>query len=230
MILRSNFTFLCLAFGVAIFSICLVSCSPTSAHAGWFSDDTDKLCYDVHSNRDYCQRNGARRESLVAGQFNSYYGNRTGSMVDSTGQGLLITTVKSKETVRFLFGGQLLFSAGDSYINSSSAISTTVMSADLIFGISIKPYHDTYIKPVFEIDLIGGLKSIEFTNPPVGIEEKNLKPSYGGKLLLGVDIPFSKTMSLRPALDYQITRVDGIIDNESFVLDALGFSLGLVFH
>ena len=74
-----------------------------------------------------------------------------------------------------------------------------------------------------------GMKLV-FRNPPVGIEEKNLKPSYGGKLLLGVDIPVSKTMSLRPALDYQITRVDGIIDNESFVLDALGFSLGLVFH
>lgn len=202
----------------------------SSAQAGWFSDDTDKLCYDIHGNRDYCQRNGPRRESLVAGQFNSYYGERTGSMVGSFGQGLLITTVKSKDIVRFLFGGQLLYSAANSYINNSSAISTTVMSADLIFGISIKPYNDTYIKPVFEIDLIGGLKSIEFANPPTGIEQKNLKPSYGGKVLLGMDIPVSKTMSLRPALDYQITRVDGLIDNESFVLDALGVSLGLVFH
>lgn len=201
-----------------------------TAHAGWFSDDTDKLCYDVHGNRDYCQRNGARRESLIAGQFNSYYGERTGSMVGSFGQGLLITTVKSRDTVRFLFGGQLLYSAANSYINNGSAIPTTLMSADLIFGISIKPYNDTYIKPIFEIDLIGGLKSIEFVNPPVGVEQKNLKPSYGGKVLIGMDIPFSKTMSLRPALDYQVTRVDGIIDNESFVLDALGISLGLVFH
>jgi hypothetical protein len=201
-----------------------------TAQAGWFSDDTDKLCYDIHGNRDYCQRNGARRESLVAGQFNSYYGERTGSMVGSFGQGLLITTVKSKDAVRFLFGGQLLYTAGNSYINNGSAIPTTVMAADLIFGLSIKPYNDTYIKPVFEIDLIGGLKSIEFSNPPVGIEQKNLKPSYGGKVLLGMDIPISKTMSLRPALDYQVIRVDGIIDNESFVFDALGVSLGLVFH
>lgn len=208
----------------------LIMLFSATANAGWFSDDTDKLCYDIHGNRDYCQRNGARRESLIAGQFNSYYGERTGSMVGSFGQGLLITTVKSKDAVRFLFGGQLLYSAANSYINNSSAIPTTVMMADLIFGLSIKPYNDTYIKPIFEIDLIAGLKSIEFANPPVGIEQKNLKPSYGGKVLLGMDIPISKTMSLRPALDYQVTRVDGIIDNESFVFDALGISLGLVFH
>lgn len=199
------------------------------AQAGLFGDD-DKRCYDWYGNRESCQRLEPRRESLIAGQFNAYYGEETGSMTGSFGQGLLMTTVKSRSVVRFLFGGQLLYSAANSYINNSSAIGTTMMSADLIFGLSIKPYNDTYLKPIFEIDLIGGLKSIEFASPPAGIEEKNLKPSYGGKILLGLDIPISRTSSLRPALDYQITRVDGIIDGESFVLDALGVSLGWVFQ
>lgn len=200
-----------------------------SAQASWFGDE-DKRCYDWHGNRESCQRLDARRESLIAGQFNAYYGEQTGSMTGSFGQGLLMTTVKSKSAVRFLFGGQLLYSAANSYINNSSAIGTTMMSADLIFGLSIKPYNDTYLKPIFEIDLIGGLKSIQFARPPAGIEEKNLKPSYGGKISLGMDIPISRTSSLRPAIDYQITRVDGIIDNETFVLDALGLSIGWVFQ
>ncbi len=201
----------------------------SSSWAGLFGSD-DKRCYDWYGNRESCQRLEPRRESLIAGQFNAYYGQETGSMTGSFGQGLLMTTVKSRNPIRFLFGGQLLYSAANSYINNSSAIGTTMMSADLIFGLSIKPYNDTYLKPVFEIDLIGGLKSIEFASPPAGIEDKNLKPSYGGKISVGIDIPISRTSALRPAIDYQITRVDGIIDGESFVLDALGVSIGWVFQ
>ncbi len=207
----------------------IILATPT-AWCGWFSDDTDKLCYDWYGNRESCKRSDARRESLIGGQFNSYYGSETGSMKGSFGQGLMMTTVKSKNTVRFVFGGQLLFSSANSYINNIDDIPTTLMSADLIFGISIKPYNDTYLKPIFEIDFIGGLKSIEFSSPPAGIDDKNLKPSYGGKISVGLDIPMSRTFSLRPAIDYQITRIDGIIDGESFALDALGISLSLVFQ
>jgi hypothetical protein len=201
-----------------------------TVHAGWFSDDTDKLCYDWFGNREACSRTQPRRESLIAGQFNTYYGEETGSMVGSFSQGVVLSTVKSKNAVRFLFGGQLLFSSANSFINNSNEIPTTMLSADLILGASIKPFHDTYLKPVFEIAFVGGLKSIEFAGPPTGIEEKNLLPSYGGKLSVGIDIPLSKLYAIRPALDYQITRVDGLIDNESFVLDALGISLALVFQ
>lgn len=213
-----------------IFLALLILFTAPNVWGGWFSDDTDKLCYDWYGNRQACSRTDARRESLIGAQFNSYYGNETGSMKGSFGQGLMMTTVKSKDTVRFLFGGALLFSSANSYINNIDDIATTVMSADLIFGISIKPYHDTYLKPVFEIDFIGGLKSIEFASPPAGIEDKYLKPSYGGKISVGLDIPMSRTFALRPAIDYQITRVDGIIDGESFQLDALGISFGLVYQ
>lgn len=202
---------------------------PSLTFAGLFGSD-DGRCYDWYGNRESCNRLEARRETYLGGQFNSYYGERTGSMVGSFGQGAVLTTVKSKDAIRFLFGGQLLYGATNTYINNSSAINTTMMSADLIFGLSIKPFNDTYFKPVFELDLYGGMKSIEFANPPTGVEEKNLKPAYGGKLLVGIDIPLSKTLAIRPALDYQINRVDGIIDGESLVLDALGVSLGLVFQ
>ena len=201
----------------------------SSANAAWFSDENDKLCYDWHGNRESCSRDSTRRESLIAGQFNSYYGNEAGSMTGSFGQGVLLTTVKSKRALRFLFGGQFIYSAANSYINNGSAIPTTMMSVDLVFGASIKPFHDTYLKPIIELSAIAGFKSIEFANPPTGIENKNLKPSYGAKLSLGLDIPLSRFYALRPAIDYQITRVPGIIDNQDFVLDAIGLSLGVVF-
>lgn len=201
-----------------------------ASQAGWFSDDTDKLCYDWYGNREACSRTQARRESLIAGQFNTYYGEETGSMVGSFSQGVVLSTVKSKDSLRFLFGGQLIFASANSFINNSNEIPTTMLSADLIVGASIKPFQDTYLKPVFEIAAIVGFKSIEFAGPPTGVEEKNLLPSYGGKLSVGIDIPISKLYAIRPALDYQITRVDGLIDNETFVLDALGISLGLVFQ
>lgn len=210
-----------------IFSFLLLS---SLGHAGWFDNEKEKGCYDWFGNRESCNRLDPRRESVIAGQVNSYYGDRTGSMTGSFGEGVLLTTTKSKDSVRFLFGGQFIYSAANSYINNSNSIATTMMSGDLILGLSIRPFDDTYLKPVFEIDLVAGFKSIEFANPPTGIEKKNLKPSYGGKLLVGLDIPFSKTFALRPAVDYQITRVNGLISGETFVLDALGVSLGLVFR
>ncbi len=208
--------------------ILFLSLFPLYSWAGFFTDDDSKLCTDWYGNREACSRSDARRETVVAGQMNTYYGDETNSFTGSYGEGLLITTVKSKDRVRFLFGGQFMYSAANTYINNTT-YGTVMMSGDLLFGLSLKPYNNTFLQPVFELNLLVGMKSIEFASPPTGVEEKNLVPSYGGKFSIGLDIPLSKLYAIRPAIDYQINRVDNVLSDDTLVLDALGFSLGIAF-
>lgn len=198
-----------------------------SAFAFW-DDDKKNVCYNWNGDREPCGRSSLRRESLLGGQFNSYYGDRDASFTGSYSQGLVLSTVKSHSSVRFLFGGQFLFSNANAYIAQTS-YKTQMLSADLMFGVSIKPFKDTTLQPVFELAALGGFKSLQITSPPPGIDSKNLAPSYGGKLSLGLDLRLSRFYALRPAVDYQICRLSGIVDGERLNLDSLGFSLSLVF-
>jgi len=209
-----------------IFMLVIIASVPCAA--GWFSSDERDVCYNWNGDREPCTRSSLRRESLLAGQFDSFYGSRDHSFVGSYGQGLVLSTVRSHNTVRFLFGGQGSYSSAKAYINDVTH-NATMMSLDLFMGMSIKPYNNTTLMPVIELSVLAGLKSIEFSNPPTGVEEKNLQPSYGGKLSIGIDFKIGQRTALRPAVDYQVIRVPGIIDDENFVLDSLGFSLGLVF-
>lgn len=210
-------------------SILLLTLS-SPAFGFWGDDDKSEVCYNWTGGRERCtDRNSLRRETALGGVFQSYYGDRDGSLTGSYGQGLVMTTVRSFSPVRFLFGGQFVYSGANAYINQSPAIATTMMSADLLLGLSIKPYRNTFLQPVIEIDLMGGFKSIQFDSPPTGIDTKNLEPSYGGKLSLGMDLKFWRFHALRPAVEYQYNRLSNIIPGDDLVLDSLGFSLSLVF-
>ncbi len=46
MMIRSKFNLLCLAFGVAIFSVCLVSCSPEDVDDSTTADSEDEICIE----------------------------------------------------------------------------------------------------------------------------------------------------------------------------------------
>lgn len=46
MMIRSNFTLLCFAVGVAIFSVCLVSCSPEDVEDSTTADSEDEICIE----------------------------------------------------------------------------------------------------------------------------------------------------------------------------------------
>ncbi len=198
------------------------------SQAFWGDDDKKNLCYNMYGEREPCGRASLRRETHFAGLGTAYYGDRDASFSGSYGAGAILTSVKSYSPVRFLFGGQTVYSAANAYINDQT-YATTLLAVDLLFGLSIKPYHNSFIQPVFEIDLMGGFKSLEIASPPTGVENKNLVPSYGGKISLGADIKIWRHHGLRPAVEYQINRVSGIIDGETLNLDSLGFSLGIVF-
>lgn len=199
-----------------------------SAQAFWGDDDKKNVCYSWNGDREPCGRNSLRRETHVAGLMSSYYGDHEKSFSGSYGQGLILSSVKSYSPVRFLFGGQFLYSNANAYINDVT-YNTTMMSVDLMAGMSIKPYKHSTLQPVIEINLMGGIKSIEIANPPVNVETKNLIPSYGAKISLGIDIKLWRFHALRPAVEYQFNRVSGVLDGETLNLDSLGFSLGIVF-
>lgn len=198
------------------------------ALAFWGDDEKANVCYNWNHDRIPCNRDALRRETHFAGIGRSYYGDHDASFSGSYGAGAILSTVKSYDAVRFLFGGEVLYSGANAYINDVT-YSTTMLSADLLFGLSIKPYRGSTIQPVIEIDLMGGFKSFEIANPPAGVENKNLVPSYGGKISLGIDFKLWRFTAVRPALEYQINRVSGVLDGETLNLDSLGFSLGLVF-
>jgi len=202
----------------------------STAQARHHDDDDDDInvCYNWNHEREPCNRYSLRRESEVALLGTSYYGDHDASFSGSFGEGLLLTTVKSYSSVRFLFGGQFLYSGAKMYVNQST-YNTTMMSADLLAGLSIKPIRDLAIQPVIEIDLMGGIKSLEVAGPPTGVENKNLKPSYGAKISLGLDLKVGRFTALRPAVEYEYNRLSGIVDGKKLNLDYLGVSLGLVF-
>jgi hypothetical protein len=207
------------------FFILILTLTTLSARA---SDDSREVCYNWDHERIPCNRMPLRRETYLGVVGTSYYGDHEASFSGSYGAGAILSTTKSYDTVRFMFGGEVLYSGANMYVNDVT-YSTTMMAADLMFGLSIKPYRASNVQPVIEIDIMGGIKSFEVSNPPTTIENKTLVPSFAGKISLGVDLKWWRFTALRPAIEYKYNRVSGVIDGETLNLDTLGFSLGLVF-
>lgn len=203
---------------------------PITGHAFWGSDSKEKrdVCVTWYGEKEPCMGPKKKTESYFGFQMYSFIGNKTKSATGSSGYGGTYLATTQESHFRFLFGGSMYYAPTKTYLDDED-YSANMLAADLILGLSIKPFLRSTIRPILEIVALGGIKSMEMANPPTGTDDQTLGFSYGGKAGMGFEVGFSRFTALKALLEYQDVTVNELAGRKDFPLDGLGFTIGLVF-
>lgn len=211
-----------------IFSLIL----PSVASAGWFSDDdqrTQKNCYNWYGEKESCYRQHSEKiESYVGMNYYAFNGEEQESLVGNTGFGVTYLTTSSLDAFRFIFGGTLYTADGNVYVDNTR-YTGTLYSGELLLGFSVKAYRRSTVRPLLDVVGAVGFKSLDMSRPPAGVDNRTFGFSYGGRVSMGMEFGFWRSVAIKTTIDYYDVRAKDIAGSDAFPMTSLGASIGLTF-